>query len=116
MLAIIVAGLSAWIVFDTSKRPEQLFSGLGYLVFIFCLFITSKYPDRVSAGDQPCLCQMCPLAKFRQCTGVTFTCSLGSFLRTLACGNSHARFPAEKTAQLSCCSFAKAEKDFAVVA
>nr|CAB3266200.1 sodium/nucleoside cotransporter 1-like [Phallusia mammillata] len=46
-IAIVVAGLAVWIALDTSKRPEQLVSGGGYLVFLFGLFITSKYPDRV---------------------------------------------------------------------
>jgi len=36
-----------WIAVDTVKRPQQLISGVGYLCFIFILFITSKYPDRV---------------------------------------------------------------------
>jgi len=47
-IAIVVAGLAVWIALDTSKRPEQLISGAGYLVFLFGLFVTSKYPDRVS--------------------------------------------------------------------
>uniref|UniRef100_F6TJL2 Sodium/nucleoside cotransporter n=1 Tax=Ciona intestinalis TaxID=7719 RepID=F6TJL2_CIOIN len=46
-VALVVAGLATWIAIDTSKRPEQLISGAGYLVFLFGLFITSKYPSRV---------------------------------------------------------------------
>jgi len=43
----VVAGLATWIALDTSKRPEQLISGAGYIVFVFGLFLTSKHPDRV---------------------------------------------------------------------
>ncbi|XP_078492520.1 sodium/nucleoside cotransporter 1-like isoform X2 [Ciona intestinalis] len=46
-VALVVAGLATWIAIDTSKRPEQLISGAGYLVFLFGLFVTSKYPSRV---------------------------------------------------------------------
>jgi len=43
----VLAGLGVWIGLDTVRRPNQLISGAGYLVFLFGLFITSKYPDRV---------------------------------------------------------------------
>ncbi|XP_076824620.1 solute carrier family 28 member 3-like isoform X1 [Clavelina lepadiformis] len=47
-IALIVAGQATWIALDTAKRPiNQIISGVGYLVFVFGLFITSKYPNRV---------------------------------------------------------------------
>nr|XP_009860473.1 sodium/nucleoside cotransporter 1-like isoform X1 [Ciona intestinalis] len=46
-VACVVGGLATWIAIDTSKRPEQLISGAGYLVFLFILFLTSKHPERV---------------------------------------------------------------------
>lgn len=46
-ILVCVAGIATWIGVDTSKRPQQLISGGGYLVFIFGLFITSKHPNRV---------------------------------------------------------------------
>jgi len=44
---IVLAGLATWIALDTSKRPDQLISGGGYLVFLLGLFITSNNPKKV---------------------------------------------------------------------
>ncbi|XP_076825166.1 sodium/nucleoside cotransporter 1-like [Clavelina lepadiformis] len=46
-IAFLFVCLIIWIAVDTSKRPRQIISGLGYLVVLFGLFITSKYPDKV---------------------------------------------------------------------
>ena len=43
-----MAGLATWIALETSKAPNQLVSGAGYIVFIFLLFLISKYPDKVN--------------------------------------------------------------------
>ncbi|XP_076825301.1 sodium/nucleoside cotransporter 1-like [Clavelina lepadiformis] len=46
-IACIVVGFIVWIVLDTSKRPRQFIPCMGYFVFIFVLFVTSKYPSKV---------------------------------------------------------------------
>nr|XP_039263313.1 sodium/nucleoside cotransporter 1-like [Styela clava] len=61
-LVLIIAALTIWIIFDTSKRPFQLISMVGYLVFLFILFVFSKTPEHViwrpviwGCGIQICL-------------------------------------------------------------
>lgn len=51
-IAVCLALLTAWIVVDTSKRPEQLISLAGYVILIFCLFLSSKYPYDVRKNQQ----------------------------------------------------------------
>nr|XP_039269229.1 sodium/nucleoside cotransporter 1-like [Styela clava] len=46
-ILILLGLLATWIALDTSKRPQQLISMAGYIVFVFCLFLASKYPARV---------------------------------------------------------------------
>ncbi|XP_075432184.1 sodium/nucleoside cotransporter 2-like isoform X4 [Ascaphus truei] len=46
--ALILIGLIAWLVVDTSKRPQQLISFGGVCFFIIVLFICSKHHRAVS--------------------------------------------------------------------
>ncbi|XP_039269230.2 sodium/nucleoside cotransporter 2-like [Styela clava] len=46
-ISILIALFATWIALDTSKRPNQLISLAGYVIFVFCLFVSSKYPHRV---------------------------------------------------------------------
>nr|AAH77436.1 Slc28a2-prov protein [Xenopus laevis] len=45
---LVLAGLIAWLVIDTSKRPEQLISFGGVCMFILILFLLSKHHRAVS--------------------------------------------------------------------
>ncbi|CAH2273195.1 sodium nucleoside cotransporter 1 [Pelobates cultripes] len=45
---LVLAGLIAWLVLDTSKRPEQLISFAGVCMFVILLFIVSKHHRAVS--------------------------------------------------------------------
>ncbi|KAE8617082.1 hypothetical protein XENTR_v10008976 [Xenopus tropicalis] len=45
---LVLAGLIAWLVIDTSKRPEQLISFGGVCMFILILFVLSKHHRAVS--------------------------------------------------------------------
>ncbi|KAG8440180.1 hypothetical protein GDO86_006108, partial [Hymenochirus boettgeri] len=45
---LVLGGLIAWVVVDTSKRPEQLISFGGIFTFILILFILSKHHRAVS--------------------------------------------------------------------
>ncbi|CAK8682691.1 unnamed protein product [Clavelina lepadiformis] len=40
-------GLIVWIILEISKKPLRIISCLGYLIFLFGMFYTSKYPKRV---------------------------------------------------------------------
>ncbi|XP_015198884.2 sodium/nucleoside cotransporter 1 [Lepisosteus oculatus] len=47
-IVIVLGLLVAWLVVDTSKRPEQLISFAGVCMFILLLYIFSKHPKKVS--------------------------------------------------------------------
>ena len=48
---VVVTGVATWIGLVTSKNPEQLISGGGYILLLFLLFVTSKHPDKVRVND-----------------------------------------------------------------
>ena len=48
-MACAVLGFISWLAYDIYKenKYEQLISGAGYIVFMFMLWLVSKYPTKV---------------------------------------------------------------------
>lgn len=53
-MAVVLVLFVAWLVLDTSKRPEQLISFGGVCVFVLLLFLLSAHRTAVSFGVGCC--------------------------------------------------------------